>query len=107
MPFILGGFATWLASKLFPSLFESLLALLKDVFIWIFTEFLSLVIKILQGLNIDLSFLDVSPYMSSLTGDLGGYANALGLFEALGIIFAAVILRTSVVVIPFVGRIFK
>lgn len=107
MPYLLSGFAVWIANKLFPGLFTALFSIAKDIILWVISQLFDVVASILAGLDVDVSFLDATQYIKALPTEWNVWWNALGFAEAMIIIFSAIILRTSIVVIPFVGRIFK
>jgi hypothetical protein len=98
---ILSGFhefASWLL-ELVQKIFDSLFTMLKDVFLWIFDQFLKL-LAVLLG-DIDLTGLESIPGISDIPEGVLNMISMLGIPQDLGLIVAALIIRFTLQLIPF------
>jgi hypothetical protein len=91
-------FASWLL-ELIQKIFDSLLTMLKDVFLWLFDQMLEL-LSVLLG-DIDLTGLEGIPGIADIPEGVLNMISLLGIPQDLGLIVAALIIRFTLQLIPF------
>lgn len=103
LSFILGKFVS-LASILIAiavAAFVGLWLLGTDLAAWVFEQVLNLVISILGSFNLSFDFLNVAQYIPALPDDVVNIMGLLGIGQALGIIFSAIVIKLVLQLIPF------
>jgi hypothetical protein len=91
-------FAEWLLG-LVQKIFESIWEMLKDVFLWLFDELLTLLLSMIS--EIDLSGLGSIPAISGLPPEFLNMISLLGIPQDLALIVAALVIRFTLQLIPF------
>lgn len=107
MPWLVSGLATWLFSSLFPNVFNALWDLCKDLIFYLFGLSLDFMISVVNSIDTPLNVLDISRYVALLKPEWVAYLSYLGFFEAVSIVVTAIIIRTSIIMIPFIGRLVR
>ena len=93
---------TWEDAKTFTySILLTLIEMVKDVFIWIFEQFMDLIIVILDGLGSLFDGLNIASYINAIPPSAAYFAAASGLGQATGMIVAALTIRFLLQLIPF------
>lgn len=93
----------WLAAKdFFFSLILSLQVMIKDSFIWIFDQFMSLAVLILSGMGDMFSALDVTQYIEAIPPDVKNIMALIGIGQCMSMVIAAIGIRLILQLIPFV-----
>lgn len=88
-------------SDMLVAVFEALWLMIKDAFVWVFDQFLGLVVSALNGINPD-SVPDISQYWGQLPAQMLDMLAVMGFDVALGIVFAALVVRFALQLIPFI-----
>lgn len=93
------GFASWIG-KLVVSCFVALWDVIKDAFSWLFEQCLEVAIA---GIGlIDVSVVQqASSWWSAVPADVLNILGLIGFGEALALIFAAIMIRMTLQLIPF------
>nr|WP_314898794.1 DUF2523 family protein [uncultured Deefgea sp.] len=91
--------AAWTAVMV-AIIFACLWLLATDFGKWAFEQLLDLLIYMLKGFSIDLSFLSPSKYVS-IPPEVSNMLGLLGIDTALGIILAAILVKIVLQLIPF------
>lgn len=84
------------------SLLLSIFDALKDLFIWLFSMIMDLVIFIIDGLGSGLSALDITQYITALPDETRQILLLTGVSDALVILTSALLIRLLLQLIPFV-----
>lgn len=80
----------------------SLLDMLKDLFIWIVEQLMTVAKLAIDGLGSLLGGLDIASYFSAIPPETGYYLNALGVSQGMAMIATALTIRFLLQLIPFV-----
>ena len=93
----------WEALKdFFYSLVLSIQAMLKDLFLWIFEQILTLVLHALNGLGSLFTALDFTQYISAIPDGTRNVMALCGIDIITSMIVSAIIIRLMLQLIPFV-----
>ena len=90
------------AYDFFWSLVLSIVEMIKDVFIWIFEQFMDLIAVILDGISFSLEALDITQYFDSLPADVSNIMGLIGLGTCTQMIGVSILIRLGLQLIPFV-----
>lgn len=96
----LAGLATW-TGALMVAAFAALWLLATDAGVWVFDQALGLVVLVLSGIDWPEVVFDAAAYVQALPPDILNVLGLIGVAEALGIIFAAVMIRIALQLVPF------
>lgn len=107
MPWLIASLTTWLFSQLFPNLFQAFWDFCTDFAMWLFGALLDFILSLLGTLDVSLDFMDVSKHLSLLTSSQLSTLSYIGTFQGLTIIYLAIVVKMTVSIIPFVGRLVK
>lgn len=91
-------FSEWLLG-LVQKIFDSIWTMLKDLFLWLFDEFLTLLSSMIS--DVDMSGLGSIPSISGLPPEFLNMLSLLGIPQDLAMIVAALIIRFTLQLIPF------
>jgi len=103
LSFVLGKFVS-LASIVIAiavAAFVGLWLLSTDMAAWLFEQVLDLIIVILDSFNLSFDFLNVAQYIPALPADVVNLMGLLGVGQALGLIFGAIVIKVILQLIPF------
>lgn len=93
---------TWIEFKQFLwSIVLSVQAILKDLFIWLFEQILTLSEYALTGMDSYFDVLDITSYLSNIPSGLQWFMSSIGVPQALSMIMTAVTIRILLQLIPF------
>jgi len=87
--------------KLFVAVFVALWDLLADAACWVFEEVLKVAIAAVNAVDVS-GISGAGQWWSGLPGEVLNMMGLLGLQYALGIVFAAILIRLALQLIPFV-----
>lgn len=107
MPWLIASLTTWLFSQLFPNLFQAFWDFCMDFAMWLFGALLDFVLSLLSTLDVSLDFLDVSKHLSLFSSSQLSTLSYVGLFHGLTIIYLAIVVKVTISIIPFIGRLVK
>lgn len=87
---------------LFQKLTGSLFYMLRDLLLWIFDQFINLVVTLITALpSIDFSVLNPGKYFPSLPSSMINMMQYLHVDVAIGMIISALVIRLTLQLIPF------
>lgn len=101
MPQWLIDFGNWLLDIL-KTMANTLLTMMKDVFLWAFEQSMILLEFILSGMGSLFEGLDITQYFAAIPPDVGWVMSRIGLSEAISMIVISLIIRFFLQLIPFV-----
>ena len=94
------NFGNWLLDIL-KTLSNTLLTMMKDVFLFAFEQILILITFILDGMGSLFQALDITSYMSGIPSGTAWVLSQIGLGQALSMIIAAITIRIFLQLVPF------
>lgn len=100
MPQWLIDFGNWLLDIL-KTMANTLLTMMKDVFLWAFEQIMILVTFILDSMGYLFEGLDITNYLSGIPPGTAWVLSQIGIGEALGMIIAAITIKIFLQLIPF------
>lgn len=101
MPQWLIDFGNWLLDIL-KTMANTILTMAKDAMLFIFEQMLILITFILDGMAALFSGLDITSYMSGIPSGTAWVLSQIGIGQALSMIIAAITIRFTLQLIPFV-----
>lgn len=96
----LTNFTDWLLSIL-KTMANTLLDMMKDVFLFAFEQIMILIIFVLDGMGTFFEGLNVAQYFSAIPPGTAWVLNQIGVGQALGMIVSAITIRLLLQLIPF------